>query len=566
MVDSITVKVKDQDENLTINPDLLTSNSLVFDRLINELSQTEIEMEEFNTETVTLFLSLLDSEEKKIEVMESQSFRLLHKMTVVFEVEWMMKECHRHLMDKLNFYVFIKEYGWETTILVWEECKYMVETWGDRFMGFVDLFVDNVRSLVGKWVDWEEGESFEYELNRRFVEEFIKGIDNFTPLEMDVLLRIAPTAQLDIILVSLIRLLQRRYILSNDLVYLLENINLPLCRMISPELYENVIDALAAKVDTSSLEDMKILFNIMKGASRLPQIKEIKPVYEIKNFEFIRDNTFHEGTDKFLHVAGHEYVSSLNTIVDYILYVIFTFQDEELPEIDPENIVKSLEEVFLERGLRKAHRQYVDGAINGLESLKLQIDSEQVCHTCESSGWIWNFPPTERMPCPNINTVIHYNFDPVRLQYVKILQLIKESNKLSSVWDDIMVLSQDEINQSENLKFHFKHPAVPDCSRTGQCGFFLKIGKEATIQLHRDDTWSSKPPKDRIHCHDVISPEDMNLFYTIFTNKEITGQCWVPSALFDKYMYSKFSSDITKNVVLYNVADYLVKKNDSTNY
>ena len=139
MVDSITVKVKDQDENLTINPDLLTSNSPVFDRLINELSQTEIEMEEFNTETVTLFLSLLDSEEKKIEVMESQSFRQLHKMTVVFEVEWMMKECHRHLMDKLNFYVFIKEYGWETTILVWEECKYMVETWGDRFMGFVDL-------------------------------------------------------------------------------------------------------------------------------------------------------------------------------------------------------------------------------------------------------------------------------------------------------------------------------------------------------------------------------------------------------------------------------------------
>ena len=123
------------------------------------------------------------------------------------------------------------------------------------------------------------------------------------------------------------------------------------------------------------------------------------------------------------------------------------------------------------------------------------------------------------------NKAEHYHFDPVRLQYVKILQLIKDCNDLSSIRDYLMEFSGEEMSQGEIIKFPFKHPAVPDCSRSGKCGFLLKIGKytnsitgkEITlIEFHRDDTWLSKRSTDRIHCYDVISPDDMNLMYTEF--------------------------------------------------
>ena len=80
MDDLIVVKVRDQDP-LAVKPDLLTANSPVFSKLINELSQTEIEMEDFDTEIVVLFMTLLDSEEKEVKIIESQHFRELHKIT-----------------------------------------------------------------------------------------------------------------------------------------------------------------------------------------------------------------------------------------------------------------------------------------------------------------------------------------------------------------------------------------------------------------------------------------------------------------------------------------------------
>ena len=579
MADIVFIEVKDQNF-LTIDSSVLTSNSPVFAKLILEHSQTEIELKNYETDMVKCFLNCLESGEKKVEVIESQHFRELHKLAVNFEVDWLMQECHRHLIDKLDFQKLIKGFGSKSTILVWNECKFMVEEWGSRFSKFVDLYVESVRSVDGIWMEWKEDENLEYfeccELNRKIVHEFINKIDAFTPLEMDVLLRISSVSQLDLILIFLVKSLHQHLHLTDSTIHLLENLNLPLCRIKFPDLYENVLVSITDKFCSSSEVDKKFLFDVLKDASRVPRVKEIEPECEIKNFEWMRDNLFLSTTDDFLTVAKSEIVKSLNTVVDYILNVIFTFQDDDLPHVDAEYIVTKLEELYFEGKLRKAHRQYLEGALNSVEWLRLQKDSKMDCHTCESTGWIWEYSSSslERRPCPNISTAIHFHFDTARLQYVKILKLIKENSDLSSSWDYLMVFPREETLQGEILKFNFRHPAVPECSRIGNCGFFLKTekrissltGKDGTfVHFHRDDTWSNKKVKDedRIHCHDVISPDEMNLFYTEFSVEDRVNKCWLPTALFEKYI-KKFDEGV-RNFALYNVASYLVKKSDVSN-
>ena len=593
MEDLIVVKVREQDQDpLTVKADLLTANSPVFDKLINEFLQTEIEMDDFDTETVVIFITLLDSEEKRIDVIEAGHFRELHKLSVVFEVEWIKGECQRHLAEKLNFRVTILKYDWKLVIMVWEECKFIAKKWGTKFMVFVELFVDSARSLEGTSINWkkEDGSNEKLELNRRFVQEFIKSIDNFEPLDMDVLLRISATAQMDIILESLVKLLHENQPLNNGLKYLLQNLNLPLCRIVFPLLYDNVLEALEVRFDSFTSVDKKLMFSMIKDAARLARPKEVKSVYDMKSFEWMRDGVFQETKDKFIFVAEHEYVTSMNTIVDYILHVMFTFQDEELPEVDAENLVKRLEEISLRRRLKKAHKWYLNGALGSLEMLRVKKDLNNNCQECGSTGWLPPTPEIELKRCGN--KAMHYEQDPNRSQYKEILILIYKSNVLSSMAEHAVILSREEMLRGEILKFYFKHPAVPICTRSGKCGFLLKIGKytssitgkeTATVQFHRDDTWSSKQSEDRIHYHDVISPDDMSLMYTGFkiaaevivegpNSLSAAHQCCLPTALFEMYCKSlerpwpgNMSHPIpgkenTCKFSLYNLADHLVKK------
>ena len=578
MEELIFIEVKDQNF-LTIDAYSLTSNSAVFAKLVHEESKTEINLKDYETDTVRYFLDFLRSEEKKIEILESQHFRELHKLAVNFEVDWLIKECHRHLTDKLNFEKLIQYSGSKSTALVWKECKFMVDEWGSRFSYFVDMFVESVRGVYGIWLEIKEDENFEFhELNRKIVHEFIKTEGDFTPLDMDVLLRVCHTSQLDLILIFLVKLLHHQPALTDGAIYLLENLNLPICQMKFPDLYETFLVTITDKFCFLSEVHKKFIFGILRDATRITRLKEIEPMSQIKNFEWMRDHLFSSTTDDFLSIATSEHTKSLNTVVDYILLVIFNFEDQVLPHVDPDLIVAKLLEMYFEGRLKtsRAHRQYLEGALNSVEWLRLHKDSKMECHTCESTGWIWEYfcSTLERRQCPNISTAIHFHFDIARLQYVKILKLIKENNDLSSSWDHLMVFPREETAQGEILKFNFRHPAMPDCTRIRNCGFLLKAekrvssstGQEATFfTFHRDDTWSNKKVKDedRIHCHDIISPDEINLLYTEFSVKDRVSQCWLPTALFKKHV-EKFDEGV-RNFALYNVSGFLVKKSNISN-
>ena len=80
---TVVIHIRNQDP-LNVSATRLTADSSVFRYLVDDLQLTELEIEDFEPDTVILFITLL--EDKKLGELEDNQFRELHKLSVVFAV------------------------------------------------------------------------------------------------------------------------------------------------------------------------------------------------------------------------------------------------------------------------------------------------------------------------------------------------------------------------------------------------------------------------------------------------------------------------------------------------
>ena len=81
-------------------------------------------MDDFEADTVGLFLTILADE--KVSQIEDQNFRELHKMSVVFEVEWLRLSSLRWLSGRIKIDMDDNE-----KYFLFEECLFIVKKWDD---------------------------------------------------------------------------------------------------------------------------------------------------------------------------------------------------------------------------------------------------------------------------------------------------------------------------------------------------------------------------------------------------------------------------------------------------
>ena len=327
------------------------------------------------------------------------------------------------------------------------------------------------------------------------------------------------------------------------------------------------------KLGSQSLKDMKFVCHTVADSAKYPIFQEIQPIYKLKNFDWMREWVFLDSTD-VVHISQHKHVQSVHNIVDFILCIILKFADGELPKIDPCSILKKIEDICCKRGFTRAHREYVTKLLNGLECMRWYRYFQAKCSCLE---------PHKYLQCLKFEN--HNDFHPDNKEYIKLLKLIKQSDVLSSNKENVTLYVSEMIEEAK--MYHFQHPGVPNCSRRGKCGFIIKTasylnsaGEEGQVmELHRDDVWSSKKSKGRVHCHDLISPENLSLDYIVYPFRgygfpskfkklrcdldgRSTSQCAMPYPLyrdFVKCIY-KDSDNYHNMFVMYNVADYLVTK------
>ena len=160
--ETIIIKIKDGDP-LLVSKQRLLPDSRVFRYLITELKYEEIEMDDFSTDTVTLFLAVLD--DKKLEEIEIPMFREIHKVGVVFEVNWLRDDCRRWLKCKIESAEEDRD-----KMFVFEECWFILKKWEDR-------------DLTNKLVS-----TLSHKNNSTFVSDYMSDIDKLEFGQMDIML------------------------------------------------------------------------------------------------------------------------------------------------------------------------------------------------------------------------------------------------------------------------------------------------------------------------------------------------------------------------------------------
>ncbi len=215
----MVITIKDGDQ-LCVSVSRLTKDSPVFRYLILDLCQYELELEDFDPDTVALFLTVLDNRHVVGEI-EGRHFRGLHKLSVVFEVEWLTKHCQDWLASKIDDMDSETEYDMQ--LFLFEESRYILTKWN------INKFINLLASKFAL-ID-----------NSTFISRYMTDVSALECKQLDLMLRVGASNTrvfLDIVLQSL----TNKVSLDKNTKHLLQNMNLALSFEQNEELYHQMFE------------------------------------------------------------------------------------------------------------------------------------------------------------------------------------------------------------------------------------------------------------------------------------------------------------------------------------
>ena len=234
------IKIKDHDP-LNVSATRLTADSSVFSHQIDDLGLTEIEIEDFEPEIVILFLTLL--EDRKLDQIEDSHFRELHKISTVFKVRWLVKDCRNWLFHKIMELPIPTDY--QLLQYLFEECFFIAKIWKVKWP---------MNLLISKRIAAD---------NRSFIMRYIFGAPMNT-MKLYFLLKLAGTDHsifIDIINADL----DCKRSLSNSLKFLLVNINSSQQHNIEKYKYERIYQKIARLPDVTT-DEIRLTVDLLIGS------------------------------------------------------------------------------------------------------------------------------------------------------------------------------------------------------------------------------------------------------------------------------------------------------------
>ena len=173
-------------------------------------------MQDFEVETVGLFLTLLSDEE--VTQIEERNFRELHKMSVVFEVEWLRWDCVRWLSGRMK--IGLDDDG---KYFLFDECLFIVKKWDD--WDLMNSFILKIASVD----------------NSSFITRYFQDFDKLEAVQIQLMLQLGGN-NCKLFLQILLQHLKRNTELGVNAKILLEKMNLVLCSQLENKLYTEVTD------------------------------------------------------------------------------------------------------------------------------------------------------------------------------------------------------------------------------------------------------------------------------------------------------------------------------------
>ena len=207
---TVVIHIRNQDP-LNVSATRLTADSSVFRYLVDDLQLTELEIEDFEPDTVILFIALL--EDKKLGELKDNQFRELHKLSVVFAVRWLTDQARSWLQQQISILEVPTDQN--RTLYLFEECLYIFDKWG------IEMFID---MLTLKLVQLQSD-------NRDFIQEYVRqhSFLSLSRTQISSILKLAYNMNTLYFLDILLEQIQGTSTLEDNVKYLIQNINLALC-------------------------------------------------------------------------------------------------------------------------------------------------------------------------------------------------------------------------------------------------------------------------------------------------------------------------------------------------
>ena len=223
--DTVVLKIRDGDP-LCVSVKRLTKNSRVFTYLILELRYDEIEMDDFNPDLVNLFLAVLDDGFLSVSDIRDAHFRELNKISMVFEVWWLVETCGDWLNDKID--KISGEKDMDLMTFLFDECLYILRKW--------DLS-KAMNNLILQIIKFD---------NSNFISTYMDDFDSLDETQLYFMMIFAGS-NVEIFLERMIQQIDAKDSFTENFKFILENINLPLCLQINPDLFYELFQNLNCK-------------------------------------------------------------------------------------------------------------------------------------------------------------------------------------------------------------------------------------------------------------------------------------------------------------------------------
>ena len=308
----IIIKIKEGDP-LCVDKERLIKDSRVFRQFIDELHFYELEMDDFEPDTVGLFLALL--EDRQVDNIEEGQFRELHKMSVVFEVEWLREECRNWLSSRINK----ENMEYNEKLFVFEECLYVLRKWNQRDM--MDILFAKIASTD----------------NSDFITKYFQELASLDPVQMELMLKLGENKD-EMFLKTVLQNLIGKAELCKNIKYLLQRINLVVCSEANNELFTTVFNTISNLPDIS-VADLK--FSLRLSTEIMTSMQKKIDIEKLSN-----SNNNHDS------YTGEEEFDNYLELVDQC--------NDEYLDVDPREYVESSDEDVYEHNYEDDYEDNYD--------------------------------------------------------------------------------------------------------------------------------------------------------------------------------------------------------------
>ena len=417
---SVLIKTRDG-EYLVVPKDQLTANSPKFRRIFDELKHDEHEIEDFSSEAVKTFIKILEN--KVLDHLDKDLFREMHKLAVVFEVNWLKQSCRDWLRNEMD--IFALEFD---DVFLFEECWFMIDKWAD------DAMMDELVSM------------FAHGNNESLLSHYLSDITKVKTGQIDALLQLGGTNVRHFLNIIRQNVAGQKH-LDPNLKYLLQNFNLALCSEVYEELYLEVMDTLSNLPDIS-VTDLRSIHQLTTNTARLVRSRKQERIERkslvLMDYSIFRSLMKRSHTKKYVpeNVNGKG-LTSIFEVTEVLLGLLFYLENPGIEEL--ELFIASLENICSERKIQKVSRKFLDDSIAALKHST--VDQSDIA--------------------------------------LMLLNKIKNNNILCTDYENFIIELFDA--KSKRYYFIFQHPLANSCTRTdSRCGFILEV-KEDVLGLCTDE-------------------------------------------------------------------------------